>query len=329
MKQARCDLAVEAREMVAELKGDSYVIPGVEIKEEDVKGYIRITKVKVLDEEGTKHLGKKVGNYVTIEMPNRFYGEQKIYEEMCQTCAGVLKELTENLLPEEKDTVLVVGLGNWNIAADALGPKVLDSIMITRHLKEYMPEEIDQGIRPVCGITPGVLGITGVETGEIVKGIVERIKPSLVIAIDALCSRKIERINTTIQFSDTGITPGEGIGNKRQEISEKTLGIPVIAIGVPTVVDAATIANESMQKVLFKVKEHTTENSELYHFLEELQHTEGYDLIRESIRPAFGNFIVAPKEVDAIINDISNVIANGINIALHKGITLDDIDRYV
>ncbi len=329
MRQVRCDLAVEAKEMVTQLKGNEYVIPGIEVKEENVSGYIHITKVKVLNEEGEKHLGKEIGNYVTIEMPSRFYGQQKIYEEMCQTCAKVLKDLTGNLLPDEKETVLVVGLGNWNITADALGPKVLDSLMITRHLKEYMPDEIDQGIRPVCGITPGVLGLTGVETGEIVKGIVERVKPSLVIAIDALCSRKVERINTTIQFSDTGITPGAGVGNKRQGITHKTLGVPVIAIGVPTVVDAATIASESMHKVLLKIKEQAKENSEFYHYLQELEHTERYELIRESISPAFGNFIVAPKEVDAIIDDISDVIANGINIALHKGITLEDIDRYV
>ena len=329
MKQVRCDLAVEAKEMLTELEGESYVIPGVEFKDEEVESYIRITKVKVLDEEGAKHLGKEIGNYVTIEMPSRFYGQQKIYEQMWQTCAKVLKELTETLLPSEKETVLVVGLGNWNITADALGPKVLDSLMITRHLKEYMPEEIDEGIRPVCGVTPGVLGLTGVETGEIVKGIVDRVKPSLVIAIDALCSRKIERINTTIQFSDTGITPGEGVGNKRQGINQENLGVPVIAIGVPTVVDAATIASESMQRVILKVKEHTQKNSEFYHFLQELEQNERYELVRESIRPAFGNFIVAPKEVDAIIDDISDVIANGINIALHKGIGLDDIDRYV
>ncbi len=329
MKQVRCDLAVEAREMITEIQGDSYVIPGVEVKEENVKNYIRITKVKVLDEEGAERLGKDIGNYVTIEMPSRFYGQQSIYEEMCKTCASVLKELTDSLLPSEKESVLVVGLGNWNITADALGPKVLDSLMITRHLKEYMPEEIDEGIRSVCGITPGVLGLTGVETGEIIKGIVDRVKPSLVIAIDALCSRKIERINTTIQFSDTGITPGEGVGNKRQSITKKTLGVPVIAIGVPTVVDAATIASESMQRVIAKMKEHTQTNSEFYHLLEELEQTERYELVRESIKPAFGNFIVAPKEVDVIIDDISNVIANGINIALHKGIGLNDIDRYV
>lgn len=329
MKQVRCDLAVEAREMLTELQGESYQIQGVKVNEETVDGYIQITKVEVLDDEGARELGKEIGTYVTVEMPSRFYGQQKIYEQMCQTCAKVLKEMTQKFLPSEEETVLVVGLGNWNITADALGPKVLSSLMITRHLKEYMPDEINEGVRPVCGITPGVLGLTGVETGEIVKGIVDRIKPSLVIAIDALCSRKVERLNTTIQFSDTGITPGGGVGNKRQAITQKALGVPVIAIGVPTVVDAATIASESMHRVILKVKEHAQANSEFYRFLQELEQTERYELVRESIRPAFGNFIVAPKEVDAIIDDISDVIANGINIALHKGIGLEDIDRYI
>ncbi len=328
-QQVRCDLAVEAKEIVTAAHGEAYSIPGVTIHEETVRGYIHITKVNVLDDEGERQLGKERGTYVTVEMPNRFYGEQRVYEEMCKTCAEVLKEMTDQLLPSEKETVLVVGLGNWNITADALGPKVLDSLMITRHLKEYMPEEIDEGIRPVCGVSPGVLGLTGVETGEIVKGIVNRVKPSLVIAIDALCARKIERINTTIQFSNTGITPGEGVGNRRKELSHRSLGVPVIAIGVPTVVDAATIASESMHKVLIKVKEEAEKNSTWYRFIQELEEKDHYQLIRESIRPTLGNFIVAPKEVDAIINDISGVIANGINIALHKGITLEDIDRYV
>ena len=329
MKNISCDLAVEAREMVTEVQGEDYEIPGVLVETEDVESYLHITRVRVESEDGAKHLGKQPGNYITIEMPARFYGEQKIYEEMCRVCAKELADLTGEYLKNETDTVLVIGLGNWNITADALGPKVIDSLMITRHLKEYMPEEIDEGIRPVSAISPGVLGLTGIETGEIVKGLVSRIKPSLVIAIDALCSRKVERVNTTIQFSDTGITPGEGVGNKRQAINRETLGVPVIAIGVPTVVDAATIAGDSIDWVLRRLGDQMQTQKPLYRFLKELEGEEKYQLIRESIAPAFGNFIVAPKEVDSIIDDISKVIANGINISLHKGITLSDIDRYV
>ena len=328
-KNSRCDLALEAREMVTEVQGEDYVIPGVDVDTENVSGYLHITRVRVVSAVGAENLGKEQGNYVTVEMPSRFYGQQKIYEEMCQTCAKELKELAEDALPSEDESVLVVGLGNWNITADALGPKVIKSLMITRHLKEYMPEEIDEGIRPVCAISPGVLGLTGIETGEIVRGLVQRVKPSLVIAIDALCSRKVERINTTIQFSDTGITPGEGVGNKRQALNRETLGVPVIAIGVPTVVDAATIASDSINWVLRRLGEQAGEERPIYKVLKEIEGEEKYELIRESIAPAFGNFIVAPKEVDTIIDDISSVIANGINISLHRGIGLSDIDRYV
>ncbi len=325
----QCDLAVEAREMVTEIQGEGYVIPGVSVDTESVHSYIHITRVHVESQEGEKQLGKAPGHYVTVEMPARFYGQQTIYEEMCQVCAKELSNLIAPYLKSEDDSVLVIGLGNWNITADALGPRVIHSLMITRHLKEYMPQEIDEGIRPVCGISPGVLGLTGIETGEIVRGLAEKLNPKMVIAIDALCSRKVERVNTTIQFSDTGITPGAGVGNKRQAINQETLGIPVIAIGVPTVVDAATIAGDSIDWVIRRLGEQMKSQKPLYQFLKELEGEDKYELIRESITPAFGNFIVAPKEVDSIIEDISRVIANGINISLHKGITLSDIDRYV
>lgn len=324
----RCDLAVEAREMVSEIQGEDYVIPGVEAETENSGGYINITRVKITSEEGEKSLGKRMGSYTTIEMPARFYGQQTIYEEMCQICAKELKKLIDPLLKNKDASVLVVGLGNWNITADALGPKVIKSLMITRHLKEYMPEEIDEGIRPVCAIAPGVLGITGIETGEIAKGLVQRIKPDLVIAIDALCSRKVERINTTIQFSDTGITPGEGVGNKRQSLNQETLGVPVIAIGVPTVVDAATIARDSLNRVINEM-ENTGQLSGFKDIFDNLSEEEKYSLIYKSISSDFGNFVVAPKEVDAVIDDISHVVANGINISLHEGIGLSDIDKYV
>ena len=317
----RCDLALEARELLIQKNGEDTQTDGVFVETENNSEYINITRVRVTNEEGEKSLGKKQGNYITVEMPARFYGEQKIYEEMCKACAKELKALTDKFLKTPDDIVLVVGLGNWNITADALGPKVVSALMITRHLKKYIPHEIDEGIRPVCGISPGVLGITGIETGEIVMGLTGQVKPNLIIAVDALCSRKVERINTTIQFSDTGITPGAGVGNKRMAIDKDTLGVPVIAIGVPTVVDAATIAGDAMAQVFQKTDEKNA--------LTQMDEHERYSFIKETITPTFGNFIVAPKEVDTIINDISRVIANSINISLHEGITLNDIDRYV
>ncbi len=156
---------------------------------------------------GTEVFGKPQGSYITIEMPSRFYGQQKIYEQMCRRCAKELKSLTDKKL-KENDIVLVAGLGNRNITADALGPRVVDSLMVTRHLKKYIPDEIDEGIRPVCAIAPGVLGITGIETEEIVRGLSEQVRPSMVIVIDALCSGRVERINTTIQITDMRDNPG-------------------------------------------------------------------------------------------------------------------------
>ena len=160
------------------------------------------------------------------------------------------KELQHLAKPKKRGTVLVVGLGNWNITPDALGPKVVSRVLVTRHLRDTLPEDIAQTVRPVAAVSPGVMGITGIETGEIVKGIVEKMHPDLVIAIDALAARKTSRINAAIQLSDTGLAPGAGVGNKRKMLSEETLGVPVIAIGVPTVVDAATLVNDTMDRML-------------------------------------------------------------------------------
>lgn len=310
---ARCDLAVEAKELLDKSSGKED-FDGIETETDEIDGYIYITRVRIKNKNGENRIGKKQGNYITVQMPKRFYGQQKIYEEMCRTCAAELEKLITPFLKNRDSSVLVIGLGNWNITADALGPKVIKSLMITRHLLEYIPEEIDERIRPVSAIAPGVLGLTGIETVEISRGLVDRVKPDLVIAIDALCSRSVERVNTTVQFSDTGITPGEGIGNKRKAINKDTLGVPVIAIGVPTVVDASTIAREAIEitaKRMYKADE-LNEN-----------------VIDSVTDEMFKNFVVAPKEVDVIIDDISHVIANGINIALHEGLTMDDIDKYV
>lgn len=311
----RCDLAIEAHEMLSAANADDFSVKGVTVDISEDDGYIRVTRVRVDTEEGSRELGKPIGSYTTIEMPARFYGEQKIYEQMCKRCAKELESILCGKLTGEDDTVLVVGLGNRNITADALGPKVIGSLMITRHLRKYIPDEIDEGIRPVCAIAPGVLGTTGMETEEIVYALTEKINPKMVIVIDALCSGRIERVNTTIQITDTGITPGAGVGNKRKTINGETLGVPVIAIGVPTVVDAATIAAAGIQAAF-------GENTNY-------EDADNFEKLREAIDGEFGNMIVAPKDVDSIIDDISSVIANGINISLHRGITLDDIDRYV
>lgn len=334
-EQVRCDLALEAQELYSEnaAKKESERESGISVDEYSVHDLIKVTRVKILNSNGERNLGKPKGDYITIEMPSRFYGEQRIYEEMCRVCAKELKTVTDKFISSDDDVILVVGLGNRNITADALGPKVISSLMITRHLKQYVPEEIDEGVRSICGIVPGVLGLTGIETGEIIRGIAEKVKPKLVIAIDALCSRKMERVNTTIQISDTGITPGEGVGNKRNALNRETLGAPVIAIGVPTVVDAATIASDTLDMLVDAAAEgkaDSIKDKPTHRILKIIGNTADskYDLIREVISPKFGNFIVAPKDVDTIIDDISSVVANGINIAVNDGITLADVDRY-
>jgi spore protease len=198
------------------------------------------------------------------------------------------------------------------------GPKVISNLEITRHLLEYVPQYVKPGTRPVCGVAPGVLGTTGIETGEIIKGIVEKIKPNLLIAIDALASKNMERVSTTIQIADTGIVPGSGVNNSRNAISKETLGIPVIAIGVPTVVDAATIANDALEMVFENMKKGTEAGSDLYNVIGRLEADDKHKLIEEVLTPTDMNFVVTPKEIDDIITNASEVVANSINLALHN-----------
>ena len=322
---ARTDLAIESREMYLEAGAIDTEIKGVEAEEEEFGDGIHVTRVKIVDESGVKALGKAVGQYITVELPDNGQVEQETYEEACRVCAKELKPLIGK---NTEGTVLVVGLGNWNITADAVGPKTVKSVLVTRHLIEYMPEEIDERLRAVCAVSPGVLGITGVETGEIVKGLVDRVKPSLVIAIDALCSRRMERVNNTIQMTDTGITPGAGIGNRRMAVDEETLGVPVVAIGVPTVIDAATIAGDTIDMILEDLRHNAKENQPLYKMLSAIAEEDKYSMIKQVLSPEHGDFVVTPKEVDFLVSRVAEIIANGINIALHEGITLRDIDRY-
>ena len=203
-------------------------------------------------------------------------------------------------------------MGNSDVTPDALGPKVVKDIDITRHIIQYLPQYIDENARPVSAIAPGVLGTTGIETLEIIKGIVENIKPKLLIVIDALASRSIERISSTVQLSDTGITPGGGVGNARKEISENTLGIPVIAIGIPTVVETAVVVNDALDLLIEKLQEEARSNDYLNHLKEE----DNYEEIKEALLPKDYNFIVTPKEIDQLIVNMSSIVARGINKSL-------------
>lgn len=330
IKSVRTDLALEAHEILEEqaLKQGEKKFrepPGVKVEREGDEE-IKVTRVKVTSPTGEASIGKPMGNYVTLEVPGLRYNDQVLYEN---TCKALAKELIKILDLKEKSTIFVVGLGNWNVTPDALGPKVVSSLMVTRHLLEYVPDQVDEGVRPVCAIAPGVLGLTGIETGEIIKGIVDKVKPDVVIAIDALASRNMDRVNTTIQIADTGISPGSGVGNKRMELSKETLGVPVIAIGVPTVVDAATMANDTIDLILDSMIKQAKKGSEFYNMLNEIDRDEKYQMISELLDPYTGNLIVTPKEIDEVVERVSKVIANGLNISLHQGITLNDVNRYI
>lgn len=327
MKNVRTDLALEARELYFEAaKAEAEKeIDGVEVETEKKYDEIIITRVKVKNDEAQNLLNKKMGTYITVEFPKDFSGFNNLSRHLCEICSNELKKLIE--LCSIK-TTLVVGLGNWNITADSLGPKVVGDILVTRHLSKYMPEEIDSRLSSVSAAAPGVLGITGIETGEIVKGLCERIKPDLIIAVDALCSRKIDRINSTIQISDTGIVPGAGVGNNRMALDEKTLGTPVIAVGIPTVVDAATIAGDTIELIVSNLEEHAKQNEPLYKMLTVIEEEDNMPIIKQALTPAIGSFIVTPKEIDESVMRLSRIVADSINLSLHDGITLEELELY-
>ncbi len=323
MFNKRTDLAVEAREMYG--KGEKQEIPGVAVDVSDNNG-VKVTRVNIQQEVGARIMNKPIGNYITIEAEGLKRRDRDVYEEVSRALGEEMKRVAS---VDKESTTLVVGLGNWNVTPDSLGPKVISHLMVTRHVFEYLPDQVDEGVSPVCAISPGVLGITGIETGEIIEGLVSRIKPDRVIAIDALASRKMERINATIQIADTGISPGSGVGNKRKELNRETLGVPVIAIGVPTVVDAATMASDTIDMVVDTMIKQTEEGKEFYQVLKKMQGEDRYGLIREVLSPNIGNLVVTPKEIDDMVRDMSKILANGLNIFLHPSIGPEDVDRYI
>ena len=224
----RTDLALERRDIFKK-NNNLEEIDGIETESKDIDENLKVSRVKITNENGEKAIGKPIGTYITIDIKKLKLAE----EEEIQKSAEVLSEELKQVISKHvsfKDDILVVGLGNIYVTPDSLGPKVINDIDVTRHIIKYLPQYIDENSRPVSAISPGVLGTTGIETLEILEGIVQNIKPKLLIVIDALASRSIERISSTIQISDTGIVPGAGVGNTRKEISKETLGIPVVAM---------------------------------------------------------------------------------------------------
>lgn len=297
--QIRTDLALEARESIEETEGE---IRGVRYEEHyDEEKDITITKVMIDTRNGAKAMGKPMGNYVTMEVPRMQEPDEDYHREISEELAGQIK----GLLPKEKEeqAILVVGLGNRDVTADALGPHVVDNLFITRHVvREYgkAAYNVDK-IHLISSIEPGVMAKTGMETAEIIKGVVEQTKPDVLIVVDALASRSVRRLNRTIQITDTGIQPGSGVGNHRNALTKESLGIPVIAIGVPTVVDAATIVGDALDKL-------TKERSDV----ERNVHLGEYPKTFAEL----GNMYVTSKDIDAVIKRLGYTVSEGINIAL-------------
>ena len=287
----RTDLALEAAQLWQESAGEAGTLPGVESEEATREGY-PVTTVRIRDEAGARALGKPVGTYVTLELDGLARREEDAFGRAARALAAELGALL-GLAPGAP--ALVVGLGNRAITPDAIGPKVHEHTLVTRHLVEQIPEHFG-AFRPVASLSAGVLGTTGMESGELVQAVCRRLKPACVVAVDALASRSLKRLCRTVQLSDTGIAPGSGVGNHRWALDRASLGVPVLAVGVPTVVDASTLAA---------------------------------DLLGQEELPPLGegrDLLVTPKDIDSQVDDLAKVIGYGISLALQPGLDVADLD---
>lgn len=314
----RTDLALEAQEILQRSVEEK--IPGLLVETAEQEDAV-ITRVTVSSAQAAQMMGKARGKYITIEAQGLRYKNTLLQEKIMNSLAMELSVLLS--LPKHA-TVLVVGLGNWQITPDALGPRAVEKVVVTRHLQELLSPELKGGVRSVCAIAPGVLGVTGMETAEIVHGIVQRIKPDAVIAIDALAAASSQRVITTVQLSNTGIHPGSGVGNKRFGLTPESLQVPVIAIGVPTVVHAATIAMDTINAM----QEHAA-FARYLKSMERLSEEDRHTIVSQVLPQTLGDLMVTPKEVDRLIDDISDVVAGGINQAMHPNIDYANIHRYL
>ena len=300
MLTKRTDLAVEARDLWRESAEKQTELKGVRSQDSEDNGY-KITTVEILDNEGAQALNKPVGKYVTMEIDKLVNREDNAFTQGAQTLGKLISDMLKLV---NTDAILVVGLGNEAITPDAIGPKTAKHTMVTRHLVEQMPNEFGS-VRRVSVLISGVLGTTGIESADFIKAVVQKLKPDGVIVVDALASRKMSRICRTVQLADTGIVPGSGVGNSRAAINKETLGVPVTAIGVPTVVDAATLAADLAEQAGAK------------------------DLSVDELSKYGGGMIVTPREIDANVGDISKLVGYGINMALHKSLSVDDINMFL
>jgi len=356
--KVRTDLTIEAHEMlINDTKAKQKKIPGVFSKEKVVDD-VKITTIEVTN-EGQEAIGKKAGLYLTFESQELRSTDTETQKNITKIFAEEFQTFLKELKLDEDASCLVVGLGNKNVTPDALGPMVCEKILVTRHLFEFVPESVEEGYRSVSALAPGVMGLTGIETGDIIQGVVKNAKPDFIIVIDALAARSVDRLNSTIQISNTGIHPGSGVGNKRKEISKETIGVPVISIGIPTVIDAVTITSDTIDYILkhfgreiregdkpsrklapagmtFGKKKVLTnedlpsmdERQTFLGMIGTLGEEEKRRLIYEVLSPIGHNLMVTPKEIDTTINDLSEIISAGLNDALHQKVNNDNTGFY-
>ena len=312
MISIRTDLALEATEICEE---QSTALDGVVVDTKELED-CTVTTVEIINETGSKIMNKEIGKYITLESDLMKFDDDDSREKVINYLKD---ELIDVFGTDQSKRTLVIGLGNWNITSDALGPRAVSKTLVTRHIFKNYNKDYDDDFSEVAALSPGVMGITGIETVEIVKSIVDKIKPDRVVAIDALASRKMDRVNATIQISTGGIAPGGGVGNKRKALDKSYLGVDVIAIGVPTVVDAATLTIDVLDLAIDNLIEVSQENSEFYKMLTKLKEEEKYQLIKDSLDPYDKNLIVTPKDIDETIENLAIIISEGLNRSLHPG----------
>lgn len=356
---AQTDLAVEARQLALQQAPE---LAGIQVEEQQWHE-IHVTRIRIEDNQAGRKMGKRPGYYVTLEVPALRRQDTGVKERVTEKFAWEFSQFMQKMGIRENDSVLVIGLGNWRVTPDALGPLVVERLLITRHLFQLVPEQVSEGYRSVSGIAPGVLGLTGIETSDIIQALVKQVKPDAVVAVDALASRSLSRVNTTIQMADTGIHPGSGVGNRRKPIDRQSIGVPVIALGVPTVVDAVTIVSDAMDLLLAHLGRELRRKQQpprpssaltpqgfsypedpprylpedmpdsqarqvLMGLLGELEEEEKRQLIRDVLTPMGHNLVVTPKEVDTFVEDIADIVATGLNQALHGAVNPGNAGAY-
>lgn len=314
INRKRTDLALESHEINSE-KGRA---DGVIVDEKEIDG-VMVTTAEVKPGEGEELIGKPAGIYTTVDIGRVWQYDSERFNKTVRVLSDIINKLLPE--PQQEKCVLVAGLGNEDITPDSIGPKVVAKVIVTRHIRTLNRELYESiGFGNLAAISPGVLGQTGIESAEIIKSVIDKVNPYCVVLIDALASRKLSRLATTVQLSDTGIRPGAGVANNRNEMNAQSLGVPVVSIGVPTVVDAATLAYDLLEELGTDLKTGTND----------CNFDEQYDKIIDKLMSGSGrNMFITPKENDVITRETARLISTAINLSLHKGIDIKDMGEYL